>query len=171
MSRLRFTATLIVLLSAASLLAAFGKRPGIANAGAPLPANTSYLGFDRNEYPGDAAMAILRKTFTYTSYWIGPPPGEKRNFWQGKRELLRSQGYGFLILYSGRDSKEFKKRADASVKAMADTEGATSSAKREGFPNGAIIFLDIEEGGRLPPIYHEYLQVWSAEISKAGFRP
>jgi hypothetical protein len=171
MNRLRFAATLLVLLSAASLLAAFGKRPAIANAGTSLPAKTSYLGFDRNEYPGDAAMAILRKTFAYTSYWIGPPPGEKQNSWQGKRGLLRSQGYGFLILYSGRDSKEFKKRTDASAKAMSDAQNATNSAKHEGFPSGAIIFLDIEEGGRLPPLYHEYLQIWSAEISKAGFRP
>ena len=28
----------------------------------------SYLGFDRNIYPGDDALPILRKTFAFSSY-------------------------------------------------------------------------------------------------------
>jgi len=47
---------------------------------APAPqaaASRSYLGFDRNIYPGDEALPILRKTFSFTSYWLSPPPGEK----------------------------------------------------------------------------------------------
>src|SRR5712692_5001349 len=65
----------------------------------------SYLGFDRNIYPGDAALPVLRKTFTFTSYWLSPPPGEKTNTWSGKRELLRSQGFGFVVLFRGREEK------------------------------------------------------------------
>lgn len=171
MNRFRVLLALFSLLLAASFLAVFASsRPRSEMSAAPA-GNVSYLGFDRNIYPGDAAMPMFRKTFAYTSYWVGPPPGEKINTWRGKRAFLRAQGYGFLILFNGRDSKEFKKRADASVKGMADAQAAASSAKTEGFPSGAIIFLDIEEGGRLPPNYHAYLQVWSEEISKAGFRP
>src|SRR5690349_1556374 len=40
-----------------------------------------YLGFDRNIYPDDAAMPILRKTFAFSGYWLSPPPGEKTNTW------------------------------------------------------------------------------------------
>jgi len=28
----------------------------------------AYLGFDRNEYPGDAALPVLRKTFSFSGY-------------------------------------------------------------------------------------------------------
>ena len=118
------------------------------------PNNRAYLGFDRNEYPGDAAFPVLRKTFAYTSYWLGPPPGEKINSWQGKREMLNSLGFGFLVLYRGRDSGELKNNSQATQKGTEDSRNAVSSALKEGFAKATIIFLDIEEGGRLPETYH-----------------
>jgi Rv2525c-like, glycoside hydrolase-like domain len=130
----------------------------------------TYLGFDRNIYPGDAAMPILRRTFAFTGYWLSPPPGEKSNTWSGKRELLRSQGFGFLVLYRGRDSSELKSEAVAKWLGTEDAAGAATSAKSEGFSNGTIIFLDIEEGGRLPANYHAYLRMWLDELLKAGYR-
>src|SRR5260221_7850953 len=39
----------------------------------------SYLGFDRNDYPGDAAMKLLRRDFAFTSYWLSPPPGDRKS--------------------------------------------------------------------------------------------
>jgi hypothetical protein len=30
----------------------------------------NYLGFDRNDYPGDANLQSLRQTFSYTGYWL-----------------------------------------------------------------------------------------------------
>jgi Domain of unknown function (DUF1906) len=121
-------------------------------------------------YPGDAAMPILRRTFAFTGYWLSPPPGEKTNTWSGKRELLRSQGFGFLVLFRGRDSSELKNEAVAKRLGTDDGAGAAASAKSEGFSSGTIIFLDIEEGGRLPATYHIYLQSWFEELAKAGFR-
>jgi hypothetical protein len=130
----------------------------------------SYLGFDRNIYPGDAMMPILRKTFAFTSYWLGSPPGEKTNTWRGKRELLRSQGFGFLVLYRGRDSRELKSATGAKTLGSSDAKNATAAANSEGFPKDTIIFLDIEEGGRLPANYHAYLTAWFEELTHAGFR-
>lgn len=129
----------------------------------------SYLGFDRNIYPGDAALPILRKTFVFSSYWLSPPPGEKRNTWKGKRELLLSHRFGFLVLYRGRDSSELRNETDAKAKGIQDANAAAAVAKEEGFFPGTIIFLDIEEGGRLPDTYHLYLRAWSEELKRAGF--
>ena len=131
----------------------------------------SYLGFDRNIYPGDAAMPILRKTFAFTSYWLSPPPGEKTNTWLGKREFLRAQGFGFLVLCRGRETGELKNEAAAKQNGTQDGKNAAAAAKSEGFASGSIIFLDIEEGGRLPASYHAYLGVWSEELTRAGFHP
>src|SRR5882762_10522302 len=66
------------------------------------PPLTDFVGFDRNDYPGDDAMAGLKAQFAYTGYWLTPPPGEKTNGWVGKRAVLRAQGYGFLVLANGR---------------------------------------------------------------------
>lgn len=139
----------------------------------PIPDNAekSYLGFDRNIYPGDDAVSILRKTFAFSSYWLSPPPGEKTNTWHGKRELLRSQGFGFVVLYRGPDSRELKTAAAAKAKGARDGEDSVASAKAEGFSAGTIIFLDIEEGGRLPGLYHVYLAAWSEALVRGGYRP
>ncbi len=129
-----------------------------------------YLGFDRNIYPGDDALPILRKTFAFSSYWLSPPPSEKTNTWSGKRALLRKHGFGFVVLYRGRDSSELKKEAEAKIKGARDGEDTEAAAKAEGFSAGTVIFLDIEEGGRLPDTYHAYLGAWSQALTRAGFR-
>jgi len=75
----------------------------------------SYLGFDRNDYPGDAALPALRKSFHYASYWLNNPPDAKRNSWTGKRDLLREKGFGFLVLFNGRTYAELKGKNAAAL--------------------------------------------------------
>jgi|SRR5450432_105050 Domain of unknown function (DUF1906) len=130
-----------------------------------------YLGFDRNEYPGDEALPILRKTFAFTSYWIGPPPGEKQSSWIGKRAPLQDQGFGLVVLFNAREGSTVKNVAEARQKGASDAEVAAKSAEREGFSKGAVIFLDVEEGGRLSPSYHQYLQSWFEGLTRTGYRP
>jgi len=137
---------------------------------ASTPTPTTYLGFDRNDYPGEDALPSLRKVFSFTSYWLGPPPGEKRSSWLGKRALLQSQGFGFVALFNGRESRTLHNSAAARQKGTQDAQTAAELAQREGFAKGTIIFLDIEEGGRLPAPYHEYLQAWGNTLVKAGYR-
>ena len=142
-----------------------------------------YLGFDRNIYPGDEALPTLRKTFSFVSYWLGAPPGEKTNTWSGKRELLRSQGFGFLVLFRGPQISELQRiwsesrfnradrlQAQAEKRGASDASLAASAAKKEGFPLRTVIFLDIEEGGRLPAVYHVYLRAWVDQLVGAGYR-
>ena len=139
--------------------------------GTPGAVGQTYLGFDRNQYPGDEAMKLLRRDFVFTGYWLGAPPGEKSSSWQGKRGLLRSLGYGFLLLYGGPDSKELKSPVNAAEKGTGDAKAAVAAARREGFPAGAIIFSDIEEGGRLTANYHVYLRAWADELRRGGLKP
>ena len=129
-----------------------------------------FLGFDRDDYPGDDAMKLFRKEFSFTSYWLGKPPGEKSNSWSGKRELLRSQGWGFLPLFNGPTSGELRDEPYTLKRVAADTQTAIAAARKEGFLPGTVIFLDIEEGGRLPGTYFTYLKHWASALSEAGFR-
>jgi Domain of unknown function (DUF1906) len=131
----------------------------------------AYLGFDRNDYPGDAAMAELRKQFVFTGYWLTPPPEEKTNSWAGKRSILQEQGYGFLLLARGRQLNKIGNAAVARQAGRADAQMAAQNARTEGFRSGALIFLDVEDGGRLPAAYHQYLKSWADELLKEDFRP
>jgi Rv2525c-like, glycoside hydrolase-like domain len=137
---------------------------------APAAKQTAYLGFDLNDYPGDDALPVLRKTFSFAGYWLGPPPGEKRTAWLGKRALLQSQGFGFVVLFNGRASRSLKLPADAKQKGNTDGEEAAKLARLEGFPPETIIFLDFEEGGRLSAAYHDYVHAWIDALARHHFR-
>ena len=146
------------------------RDPDVPIAEPESSAHIAYLGFDLNTYPGAAALPILRKTFSFAGYWLSPPPGARRNTWLGKRPLLLLQKFGFLLLYRGPQSSELKSLAQAHNRAISDAANAAATAKGEGFPAHAIIFLDIEEGGRLPAKYHAYLRTWVDAIARGGYR-
>jgi hypothetical protein len=141
----------------------------------PLQAQTSvapsaYLGFDRNDYPGDENLQQLHRTFSYAGFWLNQPPGEKINTWAGKRRVLQSSGFGFLVLFNGRLFPALKTVANARSLGKSDADSAAVSARREGFPAGTIIFLDQEEGGRMLPEQKAYIYAWVDEIAATGFR-
>lgn len=163
MRSLGIAALVVALLFCAMLLSVVAERPQAA-------AGKSYLGFDANDYPGDDGLPILRKTFTFSSYWLSPPPGEKHSTWLGKRTALESQGFGFLILWNGRQTRNLKSASDAEQKGKLDAENAAKSARQEGFAPGTIIFLDLEEGGRLSPAYHDYVNQWIDTLASENFR-
>jgi hypothetical protein len=141
-----------------------------ARAGASHTPPSPFLGFDRNDYPGDAALPALRRTFAFSSYWLNAPPGEKSNPWVGKRGLLAQNNFGFLVLFTGRGSKQLKHPEQAAALGTSDAAAAAASARREGFPAGTIIFLDIEEGGRMLPAQLSYIYAWVDALSASGFR-
>jgi hypothetical protein len=138
-----------------------------------MPKN--YAGFDRNDYPGDAALPELRKHFDFTGYWITSPPGETGNTWVGKREILVRQGFGFLVVANGRLDKEINRSIKLGKAAAAlgreDAASAIAAAGREGFPAKTILFLDQEEGGRMLPEQAAYLLAWTEAVAASSYRP
>jgi hypothetical protein len=158
--------------SATSQPAGAQTSPASTNIAAP---NGEFIGFDRNDYPGDQTMASMRKVFSFTAYWLTNPPGENANTWVGKRTLLRSQGWGFLVLANGKLDAEIVKAQKAGTSPAAlgkrDAADAIAAAKREEFPAGTILFLDQEEGGRLLEEQAQYLLAWTESIAASGFRP
>ena len=74
--------------------------------------NDSYLGFDRNAYPGNATSKPCTK--------LSPTPATgstilpaKRQTWSGHRAAVESAGFGFLVLFNGRLYAELKTVANA----------------------------------------------------------
>ena len=143
---------------------------------APLaPASPGFIGFDRNDYPGDAALVGLRQHFAFSGFWLNNPPGEQANSWAGHRPQLVDAGFGFLVLWNGRLDAEIR-RAQTRDKVVPMTLGqkdaaaAVAAAHREGFPAGATIFLDQEEGGRLLPEQSAYFFGFTEAIAGSDYR-
>lgn len=132
---------------------------------------SSYFGFDRNEYPGDGSLKTLHQTFSFVGYWLNNPPGSSRNTWVGKRKALQAAGFGFLVVFNGHTYKEIKAAGDANGLGASDGTAAVSSARREGFRFGTVLFLDQEEGGRMLPEQRAYIHAWIDAVTAAGFRP
>ncbi len=130
----------------------------------------SFKGFDKNEYPGDEALRELSKTFAWSGYWLNAPPGMKSNPWQGKREVLSHAGFRFALLFNGRLDAELK-QTDPAVMGRSDGNAAVRAARAEGFSAGSIVFLDMEEGGRLLPEQKTYLFSWTDALSASDFTP
>ncbi len=130
----------------------------------------SYLGMDRNDYPGDARLVALRQAFSFTGYWLNNPPGASANSWAGHRPAVESAGFGFLVLFNGRLYAQLKTVANAARLGRSDAEAAAASARREGFPRATIIFLDQEQGGRMLPGQKAYIYAWVDGVTAAGFR-
>lgn len=159
-------------LLAAWLLAVWlGAATGSVAQQAAVPAaeQRAFAGFDRNDYPGDSLLSGLRKSFSFTGYWLNAPPGETASTWRGKREPLRKRGFGFLLLWNGRLQVDLQGK-DAAALGRADGAAAVAAAGQQGFPAGGLIFLDQEEGGRLLPEQSAYVLSFVESVRRAKWR-
>jgi hypothetical protein len=130
----------------------------------------SYLGFDRNTYPGDANLKILHQTFSFTGYWLNTPPSARTNIWIGKRKALEDAGFGFVVLFNGRLYADLKTVTRAKMLGQSDARAAVAAAQREHFPKGTVIFLDQEQGGRMLAAQKAYIYNWVDGVTRAGFQ-
>jgi Domain of unknown function (DUF1906) len=156
----------IINLAAAILLAVLTSQ---GSSQSQAEKSVAYLGFDRNDYPGDDNLNALRQTFSYSGYWLNNPPGEMRNTWVGKRKALDAAGFGFLVLFNGRLYADLKSVARATALGKSDAKAAIATARKEGFPPHTVIFLDQEQGGRMLPEQKAYLFTWIDAVVAAGF--
>jgi hypothetical protein len=58
-------------------------------------AHVAYLGFDRNEYPGDGSLKLPRGRFSFVGFWLNNPPSASSNSWTGKRRVVQELGKRF----------------------------------------------------------------------------
>ena len=135
----------------------------------PSQSQSTFLGFDRNDYPGDASMQLLKKKFAFTGYWLNNPPGANSNTWTGHRAALQQMGYGFLLLFNGREYSAIKASGDATLW-HTRCSNTMQAAQQEGFPQHAILFLDQEQGGRMLPEQRAYIHAFVDAVTRAGFR-
>lgn len=145
-------------------------------------------GFDTREYPGDAAMAAWKRASPYQ--WVGyylEAPCRPRSTWTGRRAALVRQGWGLAVLYAGEQqwsdttshaapsetaTLRCTRRNLTAERGTADAADAEQRAAAEGFPDGSVIYLNVERVEQVGPELTAYVQAWIGTLHERGrFRP
>ena len=79
-------------------------------------------------------------------------------------------GYGFLLLFNGREYAQLKARAMRRGWERTMRQPQCKPPQRDGFPKHAIIFLDQEQGGRMLPEQRAYIHAWADGVVHGGYR-
>lgn len=147
-------------------------------AAGPAPAR-GVPGFDTRDYPGDAALTTWFDASPYR--WVGyylPAPCYTGTTWSGRRDALRAMGWGFAVLFVGEqdwtamrsvpgDTVDIAEQGARCVSANLTAEQGSAHAREaeaataaDGFPDGTIIFLDVERVERVTPELADYVRSW-----------
>ncbi len=152
-----------------------------------------HLGFDTHTYPGDRVMRAWKEGAPYE--WVGyylPAPCHQDASWSGTREALDDMGWGTAVIYVGQQTWDgVAPPSRAALREAAKGGGpicdrsllsarqgaregrdAITRTAAEGFPNGTVVFLDIEYMDRTPAVMRDYYRTWVRELLADGrYRP
>ena len=149
-----------------------------------------YVGFDTHTYPGTGTMKAWKETPGAPYSWVGyylPSPCHADRSWVGKRDTLVAMGWGLAAVYVGQQTwgktprsltpaqrDVLRKKSNCAADLLSADEGArdandaTAKASGEGFPKGAIVFLDIEHMDKIPSAMRDYYKSWTARMLASG---
>jgi hypothetical protein len=145
------------------------------------PPTPVYPGFDTWRYPGDDVMNSWRQSSPYR--WVGyylPSPCHRDPSFSGRRTFLSGTGWGIAVIYVGQQTFDGQQPAEVTqstvcssalltaARGVIDGQDAIASAASEGFPEGTVIYLDIERMARITPQMVEYYESWLRTVSADG---
>ncbi len=152
----------------------------------------TFLGFDTFSYPGDEKMRAWRNAknapYSWVGYYLPAAPCHRGTTWKGKRQPLIDMGWGLAVVYVGqqtwgRTPKTLTPAQMARVikrgetcnadflgagRGVQDGIDAILKAEAEGFPDGTVIFLDVERTEKIPSPMRDYYKAWTATVLKDG---
>lgn len=133
---------------------------GICLSASAATASGCYPGFDISGYPGDTAMSNFWHStpFYWTGFYLGPAPYHSDTSWMSKKSYLDSLGYGYAVIYVGRQSgSSYLSYSQGET----DAANAASLASQAGFNTMYTrIYLDVEQGGTLSSAFTSYIRGW-----------
>ncbi|SNT07034.1 Serine protease, subtilisin family [Noviherbaspirillum humi] len=151
---------------------------GAAVRDAPLRARrdavNTHAGFDRLAYPGDDVMRALwqHTNLAWTGFYLAPSPSQGYTGWMSKAATLRQMGWGLAPVYVGQQWPGGPgSHILGSDQGRLDAADAIRLADQAGIGDNAVIYLDIEVGGLLPPTMLAYAQAWIAGVRGSNYRP
>lgn len=168
------------LLAALLFIVGCAPRPGTAPEPAAVP------GFDLWQYPGAERMATFAAEAPYR--WVGyylASPCRRDASWTGRRAEIEGLGLGLAALYVGQQTfDEATTQPDldgiaagtvncsrallTAERGRQDGADAVTQMAREGFPEGSIVYLNVERMERTPWAMTNYLRAWFGEVLRDG---
>ncbi len=145
------------------------KRRLSRRAAAPTLVAVQFAGFDTGSYPGDAAINTwaIRSPYHFVGFYFDAPCHTTRTFksWSGAFPVIRASGLGVAIVYVGLQQDGCGRANLSRAKGIEHGEDTIAKFAAEGFPVGAIVFLDIEHyNGALSPAMADYVRGWLSAI-------
>lgn len=154
--------------------------------GAPIPAR-GVPGFDTRDYPGEETMRRWLDASPYR--WVGyylPAPCFTGTPWSGRRQVLGGMGWGLAVLFVGEQDWRAMEAAPGDTVPVAEpgarcatanltaengaahAAAAESAATEDGFPDGTVIFLNVERVESISTELAAYLRSWFGAMLESG---
>lgn len=127
----------------------------------------NFPGFDTGGYPGDNVMdKWFGNPYVFTGYYLEAPCHNKSKFkpWSGHMDTLKQIGWGFVVVYVGRQAAGCGSTVLTRAQGLSDAVDAVSKAMTDGVAKGATIFLDVELMDMLSAKMVDYMRGWIAGI-------
>ncbi len=110
--------------------------------------------------------------YQFVGFYLDAPCHTTHTFrtWQGKYKFLNSLGWGLIVVYVGRQQTGCGSSSLSRAQGLTDGADAVAKCRTEGFPNGAILYLDIEHfDGPISPAMSDYFRGWLNVVLSSGF--
>lgn len=131
----------------------------------------AFPGFDTGSYPGDEVMDHwFGNPYVFTGYYLEAPCHNQNTFtpWQGHMATLKQIGWGFVVVYVGRQAVGCGASMLSRAEGLGDALDAISKAQIDAMQNATTIFLDIEVMDHVSNAMRDYMQGWIAGILQDG---
>jgi hypothetical protein len=134
---------------------------------------TFHTGFDTDRFPGLPALAWLKTntSLAWCGYYLAPAPSHADTGWMGWRPTLVANGWGLAPVYLGQQTAGPGAHIVTAEQGGIDGAQAAALAGSEGFPTGATVYLDWEDGSRPGAAAIAYIRAWIAALADAGYSP
>ena len=131
-----------------------------------------FAGFDSSEFLGAAAMAWLKANtnLLWSGYYLGPAPSHASQSWMGNRAVLVGAGWGLAPVYVGQQIGGPGRHVVSSTQGNLDGHDAAGLMKKEGFPAGSYVYLDLEDGPPFVSPRTDYVKAWADAVTAEGFK-
>jgi len=123
----------------------------------------SFPGFDTGSYPGDNVVnKWFGDPYVFTGYYLEAPCHNAAKFkpWSGHMNDLKQIGWGFVVVYVGRQAAGCGSDKLTRDQGLADAVDAIGKAKEDEMSQGGTIFLDVERMEVLSGGMVQYMRGW-----------
>jgi hypothetical protein len=130
-------------------------------------------GFDTGSYPGDAAITAwaAKSPYRFVGFYFDAPCHTTATFktWTGKYPHIKASGLGLAIVYVGFQQGGCGQAKLSRAKGIEHGLDAVTKFIAEGFPDGGVVFLDVEHySGTLSAPMEDYIRGWISAILDSG---